>query len=86
MVKARCVGFIRVDIWVSSVAPDGPDSSELIGPVENFSLFSNPECIVFTKAASINECLELLESSVRTAVEPGYNPWSYWIFRIKFRI
>ena len=38
---------------------------------------SCPESDIFTDAASVTECLEVLESFAGTVVKPGFSPWVY---------
>ena len=56
---------------------DGHYLSEIIRPVESYSLSNSPECNVSTDAASVTELLEALECLIGTAVELGYSLWVY---------
>ena len=54
----------------------GPDISEAIRLVQSYLLSNNTECIVFTDAASLSDCMELLEIFAGPVIEPSYNPSS----------
>ena len=42
-----------------------------------YLLSSSPESNIFTDAASVNECLDVLERFTDTTLEPVCSPWSY---------
>ena len=56
---------------------DKPDLSEIIRPVQSYLLSCCPQSNICTDAASVSDCLEVLESFAGTTVEPGYSPWVY---------
>ena len=61
----------------------GPDLSEMFGPVHSYLLCSNLERNLFIDALCSTLCLEVLESCAGSALEPGYNLWSYVEFSDK---
>ena len=56
---------------------DELDLCEIRKPVHICLLCTNPEYNFFTDASFITECLEGPKFSIRTALEPGYNPCFY---------
>ena len=67
----------EVKFWSSAGVADGPDLSEIIEPVQSCLLSSNHKYQIFTDVSSVSERTELHEGSAGTAIEPGYNPWTY---------
>ena len=86
MFIARFAGITGVKFGSSNRAEDGPDSPEIFWPVRRYLLSCNPEPDTFTDAASINECMEVLENFAGTAALPGYNPCLFVDFSDKDQI
>ena len=77
MFATRCVGASEVKFGSASGDGDRPGFLELIRLVQSISKLTSPECYMITDATSINECMELLDSFIATAVEPGNDLWSF---------
>ena len=64
----------------------GPDLSDVFRLLQSYLLRSNTDCKVFTDTSPIADCLEVVESSARSAVKSDYNPWTNVDFCEKDRI
>ena len=62
---------------------EGPDLSDNKEPLQKCLLSCNPETNVSTDLGSKNDCVDLLESLGRTALQSGYDAWAYVEFQNK---
>ena len=61
----------------------GPEFSEIIEPVQGYMFSCNPENKMFADLESNSCCVDLLDSFAGTALQSGYDVWSYVDFHDK---
>ena len=69
--------LLDVRFGSTMVPSEGPDSSEVIEPLQRYLFSCNPETDLLTDPSSVIGCMDLLAKFVGTALESEYVAWGY---------